>query len=105
MRKSSIPKHSALADRAGLAEAIGAELRHRRRGRGLTQRELGGPFTAAFVSAIELGYAMPSIPALVVLTQRLEIGVEEFFRGVNERWTAVYNPRHEHEDASSSRRR
>lgn len=105
MRKSSIAKHYLLRERAGLAEAIGAELRYRRRCIGLTQRELGAPFTAAYISAVELGYAVPSIPTLILLTQRLEIGVEEFFRGVNARWTAVYNPGHEHQDSSPGRRR
>jgi transcriptional regulator with XRE-family HTH domain len=95
MAKSSIPKLATDPRRGALAEAIGAELRFRRRHRGLTQRELGAPFTAAFVSAVELGYAIPSVPALAALTDRLGIGLDDFFTGVNARWTRVYNPAHE----------
>jgi transcriptional regulator with XRE-family HTH domain len=105
MGKSSIPKLSSDPERSALAAAIGAELRFRRRGRGLTQRELGLPFTAAFVSAVELGYAIPSVPALVALTNRLGIGLDEFFSGVNFRWTRVYNPAHERHRHPPPRRR
>ena len=105
MQKSNIHKHWSPRRRGALAEAIGAELRHRRRDRGLTQGELGAPFTRAFVSAVELGYAIPSVPALVTLTERLGIGVDEFFSGVNRRWTDVYNSGHEDHDPPSRRRR
>lgn len=105
MGKSSIPKHPRPDERTALAEAIGAELRRLRRSRGLTQRQLGGRFTAAFVSAVELGYAMPSVPALLTLTDRLGVGLDQFFRGVNQRWTQVYNPDHECHDPSSRPRR
>lgn len=106
MAKSSIPKHLPDRGRVALAEAIGAELRQRRRGSGLTQRELGAPFTRAFVSAVELGYAIPSVPALVALTDRLGIGLDDFFAGVNVRWTRVYNPAHGlHRHPPSRRRR
>lgn len=104
MGKSSIPKQSA-GERASLAEAIGSELRQRRRSRGLTQRELGMPFTRAFISAVELGYAIPSVPTLAMLAARLDVGLDEFFRGVNQRWTGVYNGPHGHHDPPSRRRR
>jgi transcriptional regulator with XRE-family HTH domain len=105
MPKSSIPKLTADPRRSALAESIGAELRIRRIRRGLTQRELGVPFTAAFVSAVELGYAIPSVPALAALTERLGIGLDEFFSGVNLRWTRVYNSEHERHRRPPSRRR
>lgn len=105
MPKSSIPKLSSDPRRSALAEAIGAELRLRRVRRGLTQRELGVPFSAAYVSAVELGYAIPSVPALAALTDRLGIGMDEFFSGVNFRWTRVYNPAHERHCRPPSRRR
>lgn len=95
MGKSSISKHFPPDRRSALAEAIGAELRHLRRRRGLTQGELGGPFTRGFVSAVELGYTIPSVPALVTLTERLGIDLDDFFWGVNQRWTRVYTAPHE----------
>jgi len=95
MEKSSIAKHWAREHRAALAEAIGSELRRLRRRRGLTQGELGKPFTRAFVSAVELGYTIPSVSALLTLTERLGIGLDDFFWGVNQRWTRVYTAPHE----------
>ncbi|HEU0235395.1 MAG TPA: helix-turn-helix transcriptional regulator [Candidatus Limnocylindrales bacterium] len=95
MPKSSISKHFPVERRSALAEAIGCELRRLRRRRGLTQGELGTPFTRAFVSSVELGYTIPSVPALVTLTERLGIGLDDFFWGVNQRWTGVYTAPHE----------
>jgi|SRR5215208_2294063 len=105
MRKSSIHKHERAGRGSALSVAIGRELRRRRVGAGLTQAALATPFTRAFVSAVEQGLAMPSIPALVLLTDRLDTPLEEFFQGVNEQMTGVYNPGHGYrQDPPPSRR-
>jgi hypothetical protein len=39
---------------------------------GMTQGELGAPFTRSFVSAVELGYCMPSLAALLTIAVRLQ---------------------------------
>jgi transcriptional regulator with XRE-family HTH domain len=82
------------------------KLRRRRIDAGLTQAALGGPFTRAFVSAVEHGLAMPSIPALALLTDRLDTPLHDFFKGVNDQMTGVYSDRHgTHEDPATRRRR
>ena len=105
MRLSSIAKHAAHGATSPLNVAIGRELRRRRTNAGLTQAELGAPLTRAFVSAVELGRAMPSIPALVLLTQRLQIPLDDFFSGVKTQMTDVYNPAHGNGEDPTSRRR
>jgi transcriptional regulator with XRE-family HTH domain len=49
----------------------------------MSQRALAGPFSAAFVSRIELGDAVPSLPALAYLVERLEVPLDEFFARVS----------------------
>ena len=67
--------------------ALGLELRDRRRGSGLTQGALGSPLTKGFVSAVEHGRTIPSLPALRLMTDRLGIPLGEFLRGVDRRST------------------
>ena len=89
-----------------LAAAIGRELRRRRVDAGLSQGALATPFTRAFVSAVERGRAVPSIPALAVLLGHLEVGFDEFFQGVQCHMTVRYTPAHgDREEAPPSRRR
>jgi transcriptional regulator with XRE-family HTH domain len=88
-----------------LAMAIGRELRRRRREAHLTQREVGDPFTRAFVCAVERGRALPSIAALAILLQRLDVRLDEFFSGVQEDMTIKYTAAHGHRQKASSRRR
>ena len=94
MRSSSIHKHLRAGRGSALSLAIGRELRRRRVDRGLTQTALGQPFTRAFVSAVEQGHALPSIPALALLTDRLDTSLHDFFQGVNEQMTGVYSAGH-----------
>ena len=63
---------------------LGAELRRRRRARGLTQQDLGRPLSKAFVSSVERGRAVPSLPALRLMVDRLGVSLAEFFAGVDE---------------------
>lgn len=65
--------------------ALGLELRDRRCGSGLTQEALGAPLTKGFVSAVEHGRTVPSIPALRLMTDRLGVPLGEFFRSVDRR--------------------
>lgn len=69
--------------------ALGLELRDRRRGSGLTQEALGAPLTKGFVSAVERGRTIPSLPALRLMTDRLGIPLGEFLRGVDRRSTST----------------
>jgi transcriptional regulator with XRE-family HTH domain len=88
-----------------LSVAIGRELRRQRRARGLTQASLGAPLTRAFVSAVERGRTVPSLPALALLADRLEIPLADFFSGVNAEMTVLYNRADEHRPDAPSRGR
>ncbi len=95
MRKSTIRKHD-LAGRDGpLASAIGYEIRRRRVAAGLTQTTLGEPLTRAYISAVERGHVVPSLAALALLVQRLDLSLSEFFSGVQSDMTTAYTARHE----------
>lgn len=67
------------------AQAVGAELRSLRRARGLAQRELASPLTGAYVSSVEHGRVVPSLPALLLLLEHLDVSASVFFEGVNTR--------------------
>ena len=69
--------------------ALGLELRDRRRRVGLTQEELGAPLSKAFVSAVERGRIVPSLSALRLMTDRLDVPLGDFFRGVDTRSTTT----------------
>lgn len=62
---------------------LGGEVRRRRLARGLTQAELGAPLTKAYVSAVEQGRAVPSLPALRHLALRLGVSLADFFACVD----------------------
>jgi transcriptional regulator with XRE-family HTH domain len=64
------------------AMRVGGELRRLRRERGLRQREVGGPLTAAFVSAVEGGLIVPSLPSLALMLDALQVTFADFFAGV-----------------------
>lgn len=68
---------------------LGDELRRRRTDRGLTQSALGQPLTKGFVSAVEHGRAVPSLPALQLMTRRLGTTLGEFLSAVDGESTAA----------------
>jgi transcriptional regulator with XRE-family HTH domain len=105
VRKSSIAKHSRAGAGSPLSLAIGRELRRRREASGLTQTALGAPLTRGFISAVERGRTVPSIPALALLADRLDVPLGDFFQGVKTEMTVVYNRGHERRPYPSSRRR
>jgi transcriptional regulator with XRE-family HTH domain len=79
--------------------ALGEELRSRRTEVGLTQAGLGSPLSRAFVSAVERGRAMPSLPALAHMLARVDVSLAEFFERVDARMvdpdlTTGYDPGH-----------
>jgi hypothetical protein len=71
----------------------------------LTQASLGAPMTRAFVSAVERGHAVPSLPALALFVDRLGLSLAEFFLGVQSGMTAAYTARHECHPNPPARRR
>jgi transcriptional regulator with XRE-family HTH domain len=105
VRKSSIAKHERAGAGSPLSVAIGYELRRRRRARGLTQASLGAPLTRGFISAVESGKTVPSIPALALLADRLDVPLDAFFLAVKQHMTVLYNPHHERRPNAPPRRR
>jgi transcriptional regulator with XRE-family HTH domain len=101
---STISKQTHIAKQPGLAVAIGMELKRRRTELGLSQALAGSPFTRSFVSSVERGRTIPSLPALLVLTEHLETSLSEFFVGVNRQMTVLYTPAHEGHQGPASRR-
>jgi len=68
-----------VVDNRPLAESIGARIKQARVRAGLTQKQLAeGRFTAAYISALELGHAKPSMAALAFIAERLGIPAREF---------------------------
>ena len=65
--------------------ALGSRIRELRIQAGLTQAELGAPMTRSFVSAIERGRAVPSLPALLLMSARLDVPIGELLRELE--WT------------------
>lgn len=63
-----------VVDNSALARLIGARVREVRLARGLSQRKLAEPrYTGAYVSALELGHAKPSMAALSWISDRLQV--------------------------------
>lgn len=84
-----------LARRYGSREfalAMGLELRSLRQRAGLTQAQLAEPMTGAYVSSIEGGHVFPSVPALAMLLDRLDVSLAQYFVGVNSRLHSRYTP-------------
>lgn len=59
------------------------ELRARRKEARLTQRELAVPLSGAYVSSVESGRVVPSVPALMVMRERLDLSAAIYFEAVN----------------------
>src|SRR3954453_18714255 len=102
MIESSISKLSDLRPNSTFALALGRAIRDRRRARGLTQSELGHPFTKGFVSEVERGRSLPSLRALTFLANRLDVPVSELLGEVKEGLPDVYTPPDEDQHAATA---
>lgn len=78
-----------------LREGLGAELRRRRVAARLTQGDASGPMTRAYLSQVEAGRTLPSLPALIVLAERLGTTADEVLRSVKSALNSEYAARHE----------
>jgi transcriptional regulator with XRE-family HTH domain len=79
-----------------LRRRLGSELRRRRLAARLSQHEVSSPLTRAFVSQVERGLTMPSLPALIVLSERLGTSADEVLRSVNQ--ALIWESGGDHED-------
>ena len=97
MALSSLTKQSPERD-GHLAVALGARIRAARIARGLSQAELGRPLTRAFVSQVESGQTLPSLPAFMHLANRL--GVDPcWLLASTDSGLGQYTPAHDHLDS------
>ncbi len=71
-------------------EGIGDELRRRRLAAHLSQDEVSAPLTRGYVSQVERGLTMPSLPALMVLAEHLGTSADEVLREVNRTLSEEY---------------
>ncbi len=69
---SRLSKQRQSADVA-LAVELGRRIRVERITRGMSQAELGRPFTRAYVSQVESGATLPSLPALLHIAEQLDV--------------------------------
>lgn len=65
-----------------IADGVGERVRRLRIEKGLTQAQLGDPYSAAFVSQIETGRRVPSLDKLTLFAKRLGVSVQELATGV-----------------------
>ena len=59
---------------------------------GISQADLGRPFTRGFVSAVEGGHCVPSLSALILLAYRLETTTAVLLAAVSPRLEDLYTP-------------
>ena len=79
-----------VVDQRELAKAIGTRIRAARISAELTQQELAGDrYTKAYISALELGHAKPSMAALDYLAPRLGTTPDRLLTDHAGRWTRV----------------
>lgn len=78
-----------------LRVSLGLELRRRRLAARLSQDDVSPPLTRGFVSQVERGRTMPSLPALIVMSERLGTSADEVLRAVNRALNSEYALGHE----------
>jgi transcriptional regulator with XRE-family HTH domain len=105
MRKSSISKHPRWGSGSAFAASLGCLIRQRRRSAKLTQAQLGAPLTKGFVSAVEHGRALPSLPALALFADRLGVPLADLVGAVKCSCPDGYTGVHERREAHPDRRR
>lgn len=90
--------------RAGrFSASLGSELRRRRVDAQLSQDEISPPLTRGFISQVEHGRTMPSLPALIVIAERLGTSADEILRAVNQTLNSEYAVRHANGGATKPR--
>jgi transcriptional regulator with XRE-family HTH domain len=79
-----------VVDQRELAKSIGGRIRAARLAAGLTQQELAGDrYTKAYISALELGHAKPSMAALDYLAPRLGTTSDRLLADEAGRWSRL----------------
>ena len=71
MRVSTISKHHEGGAGTSFARVLGSEVKRRRSQLGLSQATVGMPLSRAFMSSVETGRLVPSLPSLLIIARRL----------------------------------
>jgi transcriptional regulator with XRE-family HTH domain len=95
MGKASITKLLPIERATQFRSSLGSELRRRRLAAHLSQGELSAPLTRAYISQVESGRTLPSLPALIVLAERLGTSADEILKSVNQALSVEYPVGHE----------
>jgi tetratricopeptide (TPR) repeat protein len=85
-----MPRTRTPTKRPRVENSIGPRLRAARHRAGLTQRQLAGDrYTAAYISALEVGLVRPSWAALTYLSDRLGLAVHDLVREARPGWNRL----------------
>ena len=95
MGKASITNLLPLERAARLRSGLGSELRRRRLAAHLSQVEMSAPLSRAFISQVESGRSLPSLPALILFADRLGTSADEILKCVNQTLNLEYPEGHE----------
>ena len=93
MRLSSIYRHP-IGEVEAHALTLGTRIRDLRLRAGLSQAQLGSPMTRSFVSAVEHGRALPSLPALLLMSARLNVPIGDLLEQLEWTWGDTYTEAH-----------
>ena len=95
MGKASITKLLTPERAEHFRSSLGSEVRRRRLAAHLSQVALSSPLTRAYISQVESGRTLPSLPALIVLAERLGTSADEILKSVNQTLSVEYPDAHE----------
>jgi transcriptional regulator with XRE-family HTH domain len=95
MGKASITNLLPTERASRLRLGLGSELKRRRLAAHLSQGEMSAPMTRAYISQLESGRTLPSLPALIVLAERLGTSADEILKSVNQTLSLEYPDGHE----------
>ncbi len=95
MGKASITNLLSPDRASSLRSGLGHELRRLRLEANLSQTTVSAPLTRAYISQVESGRTLPSLPALIVLAERLGTSADEILKSVNQTLNVEYPVAHE----------
>jgi transcriptional regulator with XRE-family HTH domain len=72
---------------SAFAVALGQIVKEHRRSSGLTQEQIATPATKAFISLVEHGRIVPSLPSLLLIATKLGVPARDLLSQVNARMT------------------
>jgi transcriptional regulator with XRE-family HTH domain len=70
-------------DRSDFARALGQEIKERRVALGLSQATAARPFSRAFMSSVERGRFIPSLPSLLIIARQLNTSASNILGAVD----------------------